>query len=303
MCGHVWSVCRKASIDIIGKFLVEMQLNWWCAMLWNVRLGNNENKFSTIKLRFELSSVQRYMCMPSILIFISFFQSKCAHRSPVTHRMAPWVDKVFMQILPKILCIERPKKNDPPQDDDGAGPSEVLTDVYHCNTEMDKFTGNGEYGIPGKHFLNRKNIFFFENVKCYFYLYPVFLVVIIAMPPSRFDVAASGGVGPCFGEPPLPALPLPGGDDELFSPTSNGDLSPSSIVGGVGHERYSPTFDKPIMREVEKTIEGTRFVAQHMRNKDKFESVSIYVGFFLCFVLNWENAKWITNEEQHHRND
>lgn len=98
------------------------------------------------------------------------------------------------------------------------------------------------------------------------------------MPPSRFDVAASGGVGPCFGEPPLPALPLPGGDDELFSPTGNGDLSPTCCVGmpgGGAHGSASPTYnEQPYLREVEKAIEGTRFVAQHMRNKDKFESVS-----------------------------
>lgn len=99
------------------------------------------------------------------------------------------------------------------------------------------------------------------------------------MPPSRFDVAASGGVGPCFGEPPLPALPLPGGDDELFSPSGNGDLSPCCMGDGI-----SPTFEKPKMREMEKTIEGTRFVAQHMRNKDKFESVSI-----VCFVFFFHN--------------
>lgn len=90
------------------------------------------------------------------------------------------------------------------------------------------------------------------------------------MLPSRFDVAASGGVGPCFGEP-VP-LPLPGGDDELFSPTGNGDLSPCCVVDGC-----SPTFEKSVTAQMEKTIEGTRFVAQHMRNKDKFESVSVNV--------------------------
>lgn len=89
--------------------------------------------------------------------------------------------------------------------------------------------------------------------------------------PSRFDVAASGGVGPCFGEPPLPALPLPGGDDDLFSPSGNGDISPTCCPADI-----SPTFDKPYMREMEKTIEGSRFIAQHVKNKDKFESVSIY---------------------------
>lgn len=96
--------------------------------------------------------------------------------------------------------------------------------------------------------------------------------------PSRFDVAASGGVGPCFGEPPLPALPLPGGDDELFNPHGIEDLSPTC------DNMQSPTFGKPMLRDYEKTIEGTRFVAQHMRNKDKFEGVSTcscYKAFFL----------------------
>lgn len=101
------------------------------------------------------------------------------------------------------------------------------------------------------------------------------------MAPSRFDVAASGGVGPCFGEPPLPAHPLQGGDDELFSP--NGELSLSGCVGN--DDDFSPTFEKPTMREVEKTIEGTRFVAQHMRNKDKFESVSMVLCPYTFFVV------------------
>lgn len=91
-------------------------------------------------------------------------------------------------------------------------------------------------------------------------------------------MAASGGVGPCFGEPPLPALPLQGGDDELFSPSGNGDISPICCAD------LSPTFDKPYMKEMEKTIEGSRFCAQHVKNKDKFESVSRILLRFKYFV-------------------
>lgn len=89
------------------------------------------------------------------------------------------------------------------------------------------------------------------------FLILVFLIF-KALPPSR------------FGEPPLPALPLPlsGGEEELFSPGIN-DMSPN-CCGDV-----SPTFEKPTYREMEKTMEASRFVAQHVKNKDKFESVSI----------------------------
>lgn len=85
----------------------------------------------------------------------------------------------------------------------------------------------------------------------------VFSSFFAALPPSR------------FGEPPLPALPLPlsSGDEELFSPGIN-DMSPN-CCGDV-----SPTFEKPTYREMEKTMEASRFVAQHVKNKDKFESVS-----------------------------
>lgn len=79
-----------------------------------------------------------------------------------------------------------------------------------------------------------------------------------ALPP-RFHVPS----GPCFGDPPL-SLPLPGADDDLFSPGEvclNGD--------------QSPTFEKSMTQEFEKTIEDARFIAQHVKNKDKFENVSI----------------------------
>lgn len=101
-------------------------------------------------------------------------------------------------------------------------------------------------------------------------------------------MAAAGG----FGEPPLSSLPLPtGGDDELFSPSAavaDGnqhlvhplhmhqlDNRHQTCCDGADGADISPTYDKaPYMREMEKTIEGSRFCAQHVKNKDKFESVS-----------------------------
>lgn len=74
------------------------------------------------------------------------------------------------------------------------------------------------------------------------------------------------------GMPPSPPPP-PGGDDELFSPPPG---SPCRLDLDDG----SPSLEKPFVREMEKTIEGSRFIAQHVKNKDKFESVSIFVTRF-----------------------
>lgn len=67
--------------------------------------------------------------------------------------------------------------------------------------------------------------------------------------------------------PPSPPPP-PGGDDELFSP-------PPSSPCRLDLDADSPSLEKPYVREMEKTIEGSRFIAQHVKNKDKFESVRI----------------------------
>lgn len=70
--------------------------------------------------------------------------------------MAPWVQRLFIQILPKVLCIERPKKDELNEDEQQP---EVLTDVFHLPPDVDKFVNydtkrfSGDYGIPGEYII------------------------------------------------------------------------------------------------------------------------------------------------------
>ena len=233
------------------------------------------------------------MVLVTLSVVVTIAVLNVNFRSPVTHRMAKWVRVVFIQVLPRFLLIERPKKDDddddeeevvvgrngvgvavvnadgePVDDDDddddveatnGKPPEGMLTDVFHVQEtdKYDTYYGNrfsGEYEIPAH-----------------------------GLPPSatRYDlgaVATVGTVAPCF-EEPLPSLPLPGADDDLFGPAS-----PAYV-----HEDISPTFEKPLVREIEKTVDDARFIAQHAKNKDKFESVSIFYRhlFFLQASPIW----------------
>lgn len=216
------------------------------------------------------------MVMVTASVVVTIAVLNVNFRSPVTHRMANWVRILFIQVLPRFLLIKRPKKDDDDDEDQGRGgvgigadvdddgvdddedddeddveaangkpPEGILTDVFHV-PETDKYDTyygkrfSGEYEVPPHG---------------------------LPPPATRYDLGAVGTVGtvaPCF-EEPLPSLPLPGADDDLFGPASP----------GYAHEDVSPTFEKPLVREIEKTIDDARFIAQHAKNKDKFESVSM----------------------------
>ncbi|CAH0390559.1 unnamed protein product [Bemisia tabaci] len=186
------------------------------------------------------------MVLVTLSVVVTIIVLNVNFRSPVTHKMTPFWYKVFIQVLPKVLMIERPNKDDSIDDDKPEG---VLTGVFDADLGADKYLAYGgpeeyspEYDIPEP-------------------------------PPSRYEPNSAPAPVvvplplPCFEEPPPPS-PLPGPEDDLFS-------APGGGCGNALCPRLagrSPVFERPL-REIEKTIEDAKFIAQHVKNKDKFENV------------------------------
>lgn len=69
--------------------------------------------------------------------------------------MAPWVQRIFIEFLPKLLCIQRPKKEEEPQEVEEQ-PPEVLTDVFHVPPDVEKYSPfctnkySTDFDIPGE---------------------------------------------------------------------------------------------------------------------------------------------------------
>lgn len=181
------------------------------------------------------------LCTLSVVITIAVLNVN--FRSPVTHKLAPWVRVFFIDILPKFLFIVRPSK-----DDDDKSEDNNLTDIIQmpmldrCTYEKAPFE-NYDFCLP---------------------------------PPSRFEVVP-GGLSSCYNEVPFPSVPLSGGDEELYSPASY-----------RGNFSDNPFYEK--LEEMEKTINDSRFIAQHMKNKDSFENVEEdwkYVAMVLDRLFLW----------------
>lgn len=79
--------------------------------------------------------------------------------------MAPWVQRVFIELLPKVLCIQRPKKEEPQENEEP--PPEVLTDVFHVPPDVEKYSPfctnkfSTDFDIPGK---SRCSYFLFSHL-------------------------------------------------------------------------------------------------------------------------------------------
>lgn len=59
----------------------------------------------------------RYLIFTNVLVTVSvgvtIIVLNVNYRSPSTHRMSPWVKNVFLDFLPKVLCMRRPEETEP----------------------------------------------------------------------------------------------------------------------------------------------------------------------------------------------
>lgn len=259
------------------------------------------------------------MVLVTLSVVVTIVVLNVNFRSPVTHRMAPWVRVVFIETLPRFLLIERPEKDEGGEgEDDGLDQREgdedddeeigeicsdgedhhqatakppgcILTEVFHVQENSDKYDGYCGGANIGKRYAAE------------YELPPPPLPTLVMPPPPSLVMPPPPPSLPMPPPPPLmladqqqhraglefavaveealppppPTLGLPGLDDDLFGPcnpnyVTHDDLGPS------------PTFER--LREIERTIEDARFIAQHAKNKDKFESVSITHHSFIPFI-------------------
>lgn len=58
------------------------------------------------------------MVLVTLSVVVTIAVLNVNFRSPVTHRMARWVRVVFIQVLPRFLLIERPKKDEDEEEEE-----------------------------------------------------------------------------------------------------------------------------------------------------------------------------------------
>lgn len=193
------------------------------------------------------------MVLVTLSVVVTIAVLNVNFRSPVTHRMKPWVYKVFIQILPKVLFIERPKKE---AHDDIDRPEEVLTGVF----EMPRLDGFAPYSGHSN----------FPDPSGIDYSIPT-----LGLPAPRYDTTTSAStVLPSLEEVQFNsecAL-----NDEYINGNDAGipDISDMPELAAGNVQDGSPVFETDRVRSTEKAVEDAKFIAQHVKNKNRFDEVS-----------------------------
>jgi len=203
----------------------------------------------------------KYLLFTMILVTLSVVVTIAVlnvnFRSPVTHRLRPWLYRLFIQLLPKILFIQRPKKES--LDDQDAAQDETLTGVFN---RVD--VGFAPY--PAGHH---------TCVNSMDYTIPT-----LGLPAPRYDTTTSAStVLPSLEEVQFNsecalADEYVGGGNDPVMPDIPPDVPP---IPGRHAPDGSLLFETDRVRSTEKAVEDAKFIAQHCKNKNRFDEVSEFL--------------------------
>jgi len=168
-------------------------------------------------------------------------------RTPATHKMAPWVRKIFIDFLPRYLFIQRPEPDEEESVDQEvitAGYNIVFPETLEERNSVSRLLNHAQYDGGG------------------------------------FRLGAPGDQQKSLQLQPQLSLQL-----DRFS-------FPEKQLNG-GALRYDSGFRDSVQEQephLEKAINSVRFVAQHVKNQDRYNKVADdwkYVAMVLDRILLW----------------
>lgn len=202
----------------------------------------------------------RYLLFTMILVTFSVVVTIAVlnvnFRSPATHRMAPWVRTVFLEFLPRVLCMQRPDNEDNRQITN-------LRDISIANGKSLTTRVSPSVGTDQKEKLlsvNKILIRKLSNNSVNDFPPPP--------PPEKLKTPAEK----CPEKnSTLSALPSYETDTEPFL----GDVDAVSPLPPESVSDDADDTNRKLCPEMEKAIMGIRFMAQHNKNLDNYLEVGL----------------------------
>merc|ERR1719422_2845364 len=225
----------------------------------------------------------KYLLFTMILVTLSVVVTigvlNVNFRTPATHKMAPWVRKAFIDFLPKYLFIERPPPqpmtDDPPavssaSAEINAGFNIVFPETLEERNSVSRLLNHAQYdgggfrlGPPGDH--------------TSLHLQPALTLQLDKFTPDRqVAMYTNGGNNGNYRS-------VDGNRVAMYGNKCNGD----SCRFDSGFRDSGQLEQEP---HLEKAINAVRFVAQHVKNQDRYNKVADdwkYVAMVLDRILLW----------------
>lgn len=108
------------------------------------------------------------MVLVTLSVVVTILVLNVNFRSPVTHKMGAWTQRIFIDLLPKVLFIQRPAKEPDDDENDDKGPEAVISGVFDIAPDIDKYIG----------YLIYYCIFLINFIKIHFTLF-IYLIIIL----------------------------------------------------------------------------------------------------------------------------